>query len=228
MENKLPEAIKIADVAMSEFLTKLDLPGDLLEHLNDIPIKVADYSNPVHVILLDGNDWAYGRGVHEIYVCPDFLEDLQEKYDRDTIERKPIYVRAMARDIIHERLHGNSQTLIEGKDESFLINAMGIKDNECGHGLEEGIVHVLSRVIVNSQGKAVLDLDAEVDAIKLSEDQDKYAAKLIKERGKDFIEWYLISAYQEIYQNPIEKDMGREKFLSEIEKTDEMYEVGKD
>jgi len=240
------KAQNCAYFSLEKFLKKLNLPSDLLSHLKEIPVKVYngrtdENSNDLLSIMMHKNDLMYVIGAHEIFINQDFLDKLHAYYLEAGSEDKERVVKAFAREIVHELLHANSQCLLvstekdekgECKSKTDLVSAMGFTGEEYkGYGIEEGINNILSRIIVNSHDSTNLDLPSEIEKIKSNLDPQKsegklniYAADLINKRGLDFVEWYLTSAYQDVYTNPLRQELGDKKFIQQMRHADKLYD----
>lgn len=108
---------------------------------------------------------------------------------------------------------------------SNIIKNKIMKTIENQNGLEEAIVETMANLIVKTKDTKNINLDEEMNFFinnKTTRKEEKIAAHIIKRMGKDFLTWFMLSAYQEVYTNKIQNEF-QNKYERIIEITNNLY-----
>ena len=100
-----------------------------------------------------------------------------------------------------------------------------MKTIENQNGLEEAIVETMANLIVKTKDTKNINLDEEMNFFinnKTTRKEEKIAAHIIKRMGKDFLTWFMLSSYQEVYTNKIQNEF-QNKYEKIIEITNNLY-----
>lgn len=207
------------------------LDGLLYYINNDMYDKDLVINNLASVMvheLLHANRTVYIAGGINPYNLVDGFNDKLKKYKvriNMNSENKDKYI-LTSPDYYHNYLDINLDN-VKDYDSYFsdIIKNKIEKTIENQNGLEEAIVETMANLIIRTKDIKDLNLDEEMDFFinnKTTRKEEKIAAHIIKRMGKDFLSWFMLSAYEEVYNNKI-YDEFENKYERIIELTNNLY-----
>lgn len=207
------------------------LDGLLYYINNDIYDKDLVINNLASVMvheLLHANRTVYIAGGINPYNLVDGFNDKLKKYKvriNMNSDNKDKYI-LTAPDYYHNYIDINLDN-VKDYDTYFsdIIKNKIEKTIENQNGLEETIVETMANLIIRTKDIKDLNLDEEMDFFinnKTTRKEEKIAAHIIKRMGKDFLSWFMLSAYEEVYDNKI-YDEFENKYERIIELTNNLY-----
>ncbi len=93
------------------------------------------------------------------------------------------------------------------------------------YGLEEALVEALTLIISYHSNKDTLDIEGACNYIqkKTSKDIVKRGIRIFKKYKEDFIKWFILSSYQDEYDNKLQKMYGK-NYLRTLRKFRDIYD----